>query len=60
MDKTEIQLDAYFVMEKETKNTVRFQEETEGHPLVGYLYLQKSAVQLLGLLQRIKITIEPA
>jgi hypothetical protein len=31
-----------FTLEKETKNTIRYQEETDGKPpAVGTLYLQK-------------------
>ena len=49
-----------FVMERETKNTVRFQEETNGKPpVVGTLYVQRWA---LGqpLPQRLSVTIEAA
>lgn len=52
-------LEAWFVAEKETKSTVRYQEEAEGYPLIGFLYLKKSAVDLLGKPQRIKIVIQP-
>lgn len=43
-------LTLYFEQEKETKNTVRFQElESDEHPiLVGTLYLQKFACKQLG------------
>jgi hypothetical protein len=30
-----------FIKERETKNTVRFKEETVGPPIIGTLYLQK-------------------
>lgn len=34
-----------FVFERETKNTVRYQEETEGQPpAIGTLYVQKWAL----------------
>ena len=49
-----------FVMDRETKNTVRFQEETNGKPpVVGTLYVQHWA---LGqpLPQRLTVTIEAA
>ena len=49
-----------FVMERETKNTVRFQEEANGKPpVVGTLYVQQWA---LGqpLPQRLTVTIEAA
>jgi hypothetical protein len=47
------------VREKETKNTVRFSEQTqEGQPpLVGTMYLQKRAA---GDVKSLKVTIEPA
>ena len=47
-----------FVMERETKNTVRFQEEVDGKPsVVGTLYVQRWA---LGqpVPQRLTVTIE--
>ena len=49
-----------FVTERETKNTVRFQEETSGKPpVIGTLYVQRWA---LGepLPQRLTVTIEGA
>jgi hypothetical protein len=49
-----------FVMERETKNTVRYQEEAIGKPpVVGTLYVQRWA---LGqpLPQRVSVTIETA
>ena len=49
-----------FVTERETKNTVRFQEETNGKPpAVGTLYVQRWA---LGepLPQRLTVTIQAA
>lgn len=30
-----------FVKDKETRNTVRFQEQTEEAPVIGTLYVQK-------------------
>ena len=49
-----------FVTERETKNTVRFQEEARGKPpVIGTLYVQRWA---LGepLPQRLTVTIEAA
>ena len=49
-----------FVTERETKNTVRFQEEASGKPpVIGTLYVQRWA---LGepLPQRLIVTIEAA
>jgi hypothetical protein len=37
-----------FKLERETKNTLRFQEETEDEPTVGTIYLRKSAARALG------------
>ena len=33
-----------FVKEKETKNTVRYQEQSDGDNVIGPLYVQKSAL----------------
>ena len=49
-----------FITERETKNTVRFQEEASGKPpVIGTLYVQRWA---LGepLPQRLAVTIEAA
>ncbi len=49
-----------FITERETKNTVRFQEEASGKPpVIGTLYVQRWA---LGepLPQRLTVTIEAA
>ena len=49
-----------FVTERQTKNTVRFQEEASGKPpVIGTLYVQRWA---LGepLPQRLTVTIEAA
>lgn len=49
-----------FEVERETKNTVRFQElEGDGPAAIGVLYVQKSAVKQLGSPKRIRVTIEP-
>ncbi len=43
------ELKAKFVVEKETKNTVRFQEvESDSAPILGTLYIQKWALRKLG------------
>ena len=42
-------LDLSFQRERETKNTVRYEEQvTDAPPLVGTLYLQKYALNRLG------------
>lgn len=48
-----------FKFEKETKNAVRFQEQSEV-PVIGPLYVQKSALQALGNVkaQEVQVTIE--
>jgi hypothetical protein len=56
---TKDKLEATFVMERPTKNTIRYQEEGS-NPVVGTLYIQKSHITELGTPQRIKITIERA
>ena len=43
--------------DKETKNTIRFQGETEDTAYLN-IYLLKSEVQTLGNPERIKVTIE--
>lgn len=45
-----------FRMEKETKNTVKFQEVGDV-PVVGYLYVQKHALQALGNARPSEITV---
>lgn len=47
--------------DKETKNTIRFQEEANEEglpPVIGTLYVQKFAVKRLGDPQAIKVTVE--
>ena len=48
-----------FVRDKETKNTVRFAEETAAgsEPIVGQLYVKKG---LAGDVQRLRVTVEAA
>lgn len=57
-----MQLTATFTVEKDTKNTVRFQEvETDQPPIMGVAYIQKWALRKLGngaTPSRIRITIE--
>lgn len=54
MDKLELT----FKKERETKNTIRYQEETSSSPAIETLYIQKS---VLGKVppQRLKVTITP-
>ena len=33
-----------FAKEKETKNTIRYQEQTDGDVVIGPLYVQKAAL----------------
>lgn len=52
-----------FIMEKETKNTIRFQESTSNDEIgtvIGPLYIQKEALKHLNFAEgnTIKITIE--
>ena len=49
-----------FAMERQTKNTVRYQEQTGGEPpVVGTLYVQRWALGT-PIPQRLTITIEAA
>lgn len=53
------ELVATFVQERETKNTIRFiEEETDGPPIVGTLYVQKYALRQLGNPAKIVVTIK--
>ena len=52
---------AEFMREKETKNTIRFQEaeNEEGLPAaIGTLYIQKYVVKKLGNPEKLLVTIE--
>ena len=51
-------LELVFEQEKETKNTVRYQEVADDEPVVGTLYVQKWAAKKLGNTTKIKLTIE--
>jgi len=48
-----------FEKEKETKNTVRFQERErdDGPPIIGTLYVQKYALKQLGNPETLTVTI---
>ena len=48
-----------FTQERVTKNTIRYAEQTEGDPLVGTIYVQKSALGQPPP-QSITVTIEAA
>lgn len=50
---------ATFVVEKETKNTIRFSEEpADGPPITNTIYVQKWAIANLGNPDKIRVTIE--
>ncbi len=52
-------MEVLFDKEKETKNTVRFQErEGEQPPVIGILYIKKWAVKSLGDPNVVKLSIE--
>ena len=46
MNRKELNMEIMFEFEKETKNTVKFDEVTENgsDPIIGSLYVQKSAL----------------
>lgn len=49
-----------FEQEKETKNTIRFNEvEGDGPPVIGTLYVQKYILRRLGNPDTLTVTIEP-
>jgi hypothetical protein len=51
----------FFVRERETKNTVRYQEDSkDGWQRIGTLYIQKAAVAQHGLKDRICVVVRPA
>lgn len=56
---TEKEIVATFVRERETKNTVRFaeQENEEGPPVIGTVYIQKYALKRLGSPEKLLLTI---
>ena len=45
-----------FSKEKETKNTVKFTEEGDS-PIIGSLYVQKSAIAGLGNPDKVEVTV---
>ena len=55
-------LEVRFKMERETKNTVRFEElhEASEPPKIGTLYVQKWALNGLDLAKDLQVTIEEA
>ncbi len=54
-------LELSFQRERETKNTVRFEEQvTDAPPVVGTLYLQKYALNRLGNPDCLRVAIEAA
>ena len=54
-------LDLSFQRERETKNTVRYEEQvTDAPPVVGTLYLQKYALNQLGNPDCLRVTIDAA
>ena len=54
-------LELSFQRERETKNTVRYEEQvSDAPPVVGTLYLQKYALNRLGNPECLRVTIEAA
>jgi len=54
-------LELSFERERETKNTVRYEEQvTDEPPVVGTLYLQKYALNRLGNPDRLRVTVDVA
>ena len=60
MTTTKTKLQATFLLEKETKNTRKFEELPESGvaPAIGTLYVQKHVLQGLGDPERLTVTIE--
>jgi len=58
----ESKISAVFSLEKETKNTVRYSEESSSDhpPICNTIYIQKWAIGQLDGPEKIKVTIEPA
>ncbi len=48
-----------FALDRPTKNTVRYAEVSDS-PIVGTLYVQKTAIEKMGNPKSIKVTIEAA
>jgi hypothetical protein len=57
---TKTKLQATFLLEKETKNTRKFEEVPEPGqaPMIGTLYVQKHVLHNLGNPDRLTVTIE--
>jgi hypothetical protein len=54
-----VTLELTFQRERETKNTVRYEEQVgDEPPIVGTLYVQKYAVNRIGNPERLRVTIE--
>ena len=52
-----MRLERVFEIEKETKNTIRYQEVAEGQPpVIGTIYVQKWALE--GTPKKVKVTLE--
>ena len=52
-----MKVERVFELEKETKNTVRYQEVTEGQPpAIGTIYIQKWVLK--GTPKKVKLTLE--
>ena len=61
MGREKAMLELSFQRERETKNTVRFEEQvTDPPPVVGTLYLQKYALSRLGNPDCLRVTVEAA
>ena len=46
-----------FVQDRETKNTVKFDEQSAEAPIIGALYIQKHALRKLGYTPEDSITV---
>ncbi len=54
-------IELIFDRERETKNTVRFQErETDDAPAIGTLYVQKHVLKRLGEPEQLRVTLDGA
>ena len=54
-----MKVERVFEMEKETKNTVRYTEVSEGQPpIIGTIYIQKWALK--GTPKKVTVTLEAA
>jgi len=48
-----------FDIERETKNTFRYQERTEDDPVIGYLYMAKEHLETINTPDVLTVTIVP-